>query len=250
MDSMSGLHPGSQFDLKHWKLTLPTNAENGYEGKPREISGAELTEGFNDPHFYLDSTGSMVFWCPVVGATTEGTKYPRSELREMPELGDPHKNWVFFGSHELSARCRVIETPSNPKIVIGQIHSYKGQARPLVKLQYFKGRIEALVKESPNAGRDLKLRFPDVELGSDIDWNIKLSGGILSVIVNGTEKRVDVLEGDKAWEDQTFYFKAGVYPMDNDGDITEGARVSFSSLKIRHEVKVTTLLQILDQASD
>lgn len=231
---VTGPHPGSRFDLKHWKLTLPTNAENTYGGHPQEISAVALSERFQDPHFYTDSSGAMVFWCPVIGATTEGTQFPRSELREMLQPGNPRKNWSFAGSHEMTARCRVLEIPSDPKVVIGQIHSDTGKSKPLVKLQYYKGRIEALVKESPTKGKDKKLTFPDVKTGSDINWKIRLKGGVLAITVNGTTQEEHILENDRAWADQTFYFKAGAYPQDNAGEVSEGARVSFSQLVVTH----------------
>ena len=232
--NVAGPHPGSRFDLSHWKLTLPTSVANTYGGHPKEISAAALSDSFKDPHFYTDSSGAMVFWCPVVGATTEGTQFPRSELREMLQPGNPRNNWSFSGSHEMSARCRVLEIPSYPKLVIGQIHSYTGKSKPLVKLQYYKGRIEALVKESPSKGKDNKLTFPDVEPGSDINWSIRLKGGVLAITVNGTTQEEHIVENDRAWAGQSFYFKAGAYPQDNAGEVSEGARVSFSRLVVTH----------------
>ena len=49
----------------------------------------------------------------------------------------------------------------------------------MIKLQFCKGRIEALVKESPSKGKDLKLTFPDVGLDKDFDYQIKLADGRL-----------------------------------------------------------------------
>ena len=54
------------------------------------------------------------------------------------------------------------------------------------------------------------------------------------ITVNGVTQTQNVLENDNDWADQTFYFKAGVYPQDNGGDETEGARVTFSELKVSH----------------
>ena len=234
---VAGHAPGRRFDLSHWKLTLPTNREGAYEGHPMEIPAEELVGEFNDSHFYSSPDGAMVFWCPVIGTTTEGTKFPRSELREMLEPGNPRKNWKLAGSHVMEARCRVIEVPSNPKVVIGQIHGYagKGKAPPLVKLQYFKGRVEALVKQSPVEGKDKKLTYPGIKLGDEISWKIEVHDGELAVTVNGTTQRENMIEHDPRWADQTFYFKAGCYPQDNEGDQTEGGRISFSHLIIRHQ---------------
>ena len=67
-----------------------------------------------------------------------------------------------------------MQVPSNPKVIIGQIHSYTGKSKPLVKLQSFKSRIEALVKISPKAGKDQQLTFPGNDLSSDVAYQIKL----------------------------------------------------------------------------
>lgn len=234
---VAGHSPGRRFGLSHWKLTLPTNREGAYEGHPMEVPAEKLVGEFKDPHFYSSPDGAMVFWCPVIGTTTEGTKFPRSELREMLEPGNTRKNWKLAGSHVMEARCRVIEVPSNPKVVIGQIHGYagKGKAPPLVKLQYFKGRVEALVKQSPVEGKDKKLTYPGIQLGDDISWKIEVNNGELAVTVNGTTQRENMIEHDPRWADQTFYFKAGCYPQDNEGGETEGGRISFSRLIVRHQ---------------
>ena len=64
------------------------------------------------------------------------------------------------GTHVLDARCRVIEVPSGQKVVIGQIHGYSGKASPLIKLQFFKGRVEALVKDKADEGQGHQTDVP------------------------------------------------------------------------------------------
>jgi hypothetical protein len=158
---------------------------NSSEGKAMEISARQLAAGYINPEFfYSEASGEIVFWCPVNGATTENTEYPRSELREVIDPLDDNVNWGAPGTHVLEARCRVREVPSSQKVIIGQIHSYSGKARPLIKLQFYKGMIEALVKESPAKGKDIKLVFPEVGLDRDFTFQIKLEDGLLSVTVN------------------------------------------------------------------
>ncbi|TWU45603.1 Alginate lyase precursor [Novipirellula aureliae] len=234
ISSATAAEPNRPIDLSHWKLTLPTDASNQYGGHAAEVSAAKLTAGFQDPHFQTDAKGHLVFWCPVNGATTGGTKYPRSELREMLDVDSSRVNWPMPGTHVLDARCRVTQVPSNPKVIIGQIHSYTGMSKPLIKLQYVKGRIEALIKESPTKDKDQKQIFAGGDLNTDIAYQIKLQDGVLSITVNGETQSQNVLENDADWANQTFYFKAGAYPQDNEGDESEGARVAFSSLKVSH----------------
>ncbi len=226
--------PTDPIDLTHWKLTLPVDAKGSTAGQAAEISAAGLASGYADEFFHIDSHRRLVFWCPVNGATTEGTEFPRSELREMLDKQQPAVNWTSQGTHVMTARCRVLEVPSYPKVVIGQIHGYPDKAKPLIKLQYFKGRVEALVKISPNAGKDRKLTFAEVGLNQEIAFEIKVQDGVLWCTVNGLTQTQDLKDNDAAWAEQTFYFKAGAYPQDNSGDAQEGARVVFSSLHVTH----------------
>lgn len=231
---VAGPPPASRFKLNNWKLTLPYNQSGNYSGHPIEIGAKQLTAGFKDPHFYTDANGAMIFWCPVIGSTTGNTKFPRSELREMLEPGNEDRNWTSSGTHILEGRCRLLQIPSYPKVVIGQIHSYTGKSKPLVKLQYYKGRIEALIKLSPFSGKDKLLKFAEVDLNSDIAWQIQFKDAVLSVTVNGETQSENMLEHDQRWADQTFYFKAGAYPQDDKGEISEGARVAFTQLRVSH----------------
>lgn len=226
--------PSANFDLTHWKLTLPVNEAGELSGKASEIQAAELS-GYTHPNFfYSDENGGMVFRAPVVGATTEGSDYSRSELRELVDPADDNVCWAAPGTHVLNARCRVTEVPSSQKVIIGQIHSSTGKAKPLIKLQFFKGRIEALIKESPTKGKDHKLTFPDIGLGNDFDYEIKFEDGLLSITVNDLAQSVEVYEMDAEWADQEFYFKAGAYVQDQEGPSTEGGSVTFSRLKASH----------------
>jgi hypothetical protein len=230
-----GRPPSESCDLSHWKLTLPVGVPNSPEDKAMEISARQLATGYINPEFfYSEAGGAIVFWCPVNGATTENTEYPRSELREVIDPLDDNVNWGAPGTHVLEARCRVREVPSSQKVIIGQIHSYSGRARPLIKLQFYKGKIEALVKESPAKGKDIKLVFPEVGLDRDFTFKIKLEDGLLGVTVNDMTLTPNVYANDPEWAEQTFYFKAGAYPQDNEGPASEGARVSFSDLMVEH----------------
>lgn len=222
-------------DLSHWKLTLPVSASGAADGHPMEVSAAQLSAGYtNAEYFFKAADGQLVFWCPVTGARTENTEFPRSELREVLDPTDDNVCWAAPGTHVLAARCRVSQVPSSQKVIIGQIHGYSGKAKPLIKLQFFKGRVEALVKESPTKGKDLTLTFPGIGLDKDFDYEIKLQDGLLLVSVNGTVQTVNLFEKSPDWAKQTLYFKVGAYTQDNEGPATEGARVSFSKLKVTH----------------
>ncbi len=229
--------PGRVFDLSHWKLTLPVDKNGREGGHAAEVSAMQLAAGFSNSYFHLGGDQSMVFWSPVTGATTDGTRFPRCELREMLAPTDTSVNWTAKGTHSLSARCRVLQVPGSQKVIVGQIHGYSGQAKPLIKLQFFKGRIEALIKTSPDPKNDTDIKFtwPKVGLDRDFDYVIKLQDNQLSVTVDGVTQTTDIAQNDPDWLQETFYFKLGAYTQDNDGPATEGARVAFSSFAVSHD---------------
>lgn len=235
--------PSDDFDLTHWKLTLPASASGTADGKPVEIPAAQLSAGYtSELFFYSGVNREMIFWCPVDGVTTKGSAYPRTELREVIVPTDDNVCWAAPGTHVLDVRCRVSEVPSSQKVIVGQIHGFSGEARPLIKLQFVKDRIEALVKESPKEPKDLKLTFPEVGLGKDFDYEIKLQDGLLSVTVNGRTQSINVFEKDPEWATQTLYFKVGAYVQDNEGPASEGARVSIFRMRVSHSNSSDTRL--------
>jgi Alginate lyase len=224
--------PGGNFDLTHWKLTLPDAAAS-------EIAASSLVAGYtNASFFYTGPDGAMVFWCPVTGGTTSGSSYPRSELREVLDPADDNVNWTGYGTNILTAQCRVTQVPSTGKTIIGQIHGFTGNAYPLVKLQYQNGTIVALVKESPNSDTDTHFNFMNVGLGNPISYQIKLVNGLLSLTVNGSNQAVNIFQTDPAWATNTLYFKAGDYCQDNSGSNTEAAQVMFYQLSATHAASV------------
>ncbi len=220
--------PGANFDLSHWKLDIPNATAS-------ELLPSQLMAGYtNYPYFYTATDGAMAFWCPVNGGTTSGSSYPRSELREVLDPSNDNVNWKGFGLNSLNAQCKVLQVPSTGKTVIGQIHSFTGNAYPLIKLQFNNGGVEALVKESPNTDTDSHFGFGNIGLGKLITYEIKLIDGLLSMTVNGNNESVNVFQTDPAWTNQTLYFKAGDYCQDNSGLSTEGAAVMFYYLSVVH----------------
>jgi hypothetical protein len=225
--------PGGNFDLSHWKLTLP-------DANASEIPPAQLMAGSVNQFFHTGADGAMVFWCPVTGGTTRGSSYPRSELRELLDPGDDNVNWTGYGRHSLRAQCKVTRIPSSKKVIIGQIHGFGDGVYPLIKLQFNNGAVEALVKQSPNSGNDTRFTFATVGLNDLITYRIKLVDGLLTMRVNGTTHSVNVFETDPAWTNHSFYFKAGNYCQDNSGATNEGAVVSFYELSVAHGSAATT----------
>ncbi len=143
--------PSENFDLSTWKIQLPTNDDGGLTGSDnKNIGEAELNSGYEDEYFFTGTDGAMVFRTPVTGATTSsGTRYTRTELREMLRAGDTSistqgvnkNNWVLSSAPDSNLAAAggvdgvltvtmavndVIETAGENfqrgRIIIGQIH--------------------------------------------------------------------------------------------------------------------------------
>src|SRR5205823_308192 len=78
----SGGHvlPGTILDLHDWRLGLPTDSKGGTKGTSRQIKQPQLLT-YTDKNFLVNpAADGVVFTAGVGGATTPGSKYPRSEL--------------------------------------------------------------------------------------------------------------------------------------------------------------------------
>ena len=81
VSSKTATQPSDHFDLSHWKLTLPVDADRN--GKVDSISVKELQSYAHPDFFYIDEQGHMVFTAPNKGGTTPNSSNTRSELRYM-----------------------------------------------------------------------------------------------------------------------------------------------------------------------
>jgi hypothetical protein len=218
--------PGERFDLRHWKLTLP-------DAEASEVQPAELAR-YSSDYFFSTEDGAMVFRAPVSGGSTKNSSYPRSELREMINPDDDNQNWTADGTHVLSATCQVVNMPDQGKIIVGQIHGF--QARPLVKLQWQEGKINALVKRYVDGdNEDIKYTFRSTPGDEAFRYQIRLRDGVLEITVNDESITHNVYSTDSRWRDVGLYFKAGAYVQDNEGNGTaEVGEVHFTDLATSH----------------
>lgn len=113
--------PSRIMDLTNWKLTLPT----GDFEKPTEIKQPQLDKFGADPWFIINQNRNGVrFRSSVNGATTTGSDYPRSELREMTDNGKSNASWSSSsGAHTMFIEEAITAVPLKKKhVVAGQIH--------------------------------------------------------------------------------------------------------------------------------
>ncbi|MHC1705655.1 MAG: polysaccharide lyase family 7 protein [Tenuifilaceae bacterium] len=204
------LPPSSYFDLSAWKLQT-LDANNAFT----EIMSAQLVAGFNSDLFYTNPPdNSMVFKVPSNGATTSGSTYPRTELRQM----SGGANWELLDptEHYLTAQCKVITVASaKPQTIIGQIHGSDDESE-LLKLRwtgYLPGQcfIEALYQANDAIRTEYKVKLAEgLSLGSLITYVISMKNGIITTTVNGNSASQTYTTNFYGTTDR-YYFKAGNY---------------------------------------
>ena len=259
------LPPGSNFDLSHWYLQLPTagGVLTGTGGSVDSASTSQLIGGFTNNYFYTAADGAMTFWVPDNGATTSGSSHPRSELREELSPGDTGFNWSLYGTHVLTATCVVSNVPSDTgKVCIGQIHepnikpdgSASANNEHMIMFDLFNKKIYANINLDGDQSSSFSKTFisgTNVALGRPINYTMSVVNGLLQIVVNNVTNSWDLFSGTnfqghiaQNWDaasGNTLYFKAGDYnqTVDTCGCSTDGAMVAFYALANTHAPSIT-----------
>jgi PKD repeat protein len=239
-----GQPPGGNFDLSHWKVQLPTSNDvlTCNNGSVDEKTPAQLEAGFTNTYFYTGTDGAMVFWAPINGATTSGSSYPRSELRELINPSSSTVNWIPFGTHVLDAQCKVLQVPGSKKVIIGQIHAYSSAALPTVKIYYNNGNVYGTVKtNSTDDASDFKFPSVSVGLSNIITYQIKVVNGLVTIAYNNKTNSLNIFQSDPNYTNETQYFKAGDYCQSNacSNPLNQGALVAFYAVNLFHAPSIT-----------
>jgi len=195
--------PANRFDLKQWKLTLPT--DNNKDDKVDGINNTDLQNYAHEDFFHLDELGHMVFTAPNKGGTTKNSSNTRSELRYMSNVADrsinPNhpSNSFALASHpdanqfaaiggKMEVTMHVDHAPRNshkPKqkssyaLVIGQVHATKEKSEHINGFGYGNEPLKIIYKKWPNNRtgsiywnyeRNLKRGHPDKTDISYLVW--------------------------------------------------------------------------------
>lgn len=216
--------PADVLDLVNWKLTLPTaSTPDG----PDEIEQPELATYSDDRFFRVgpDDSG-VVFTAPTDGATTSGSDYPRTELREMTAGGSRKASWSNeSGEHVMTVTQAITEVPpEKPDVVAGQIHDAKDDV-VMVRLEGKRLFVEG------GEGKELGDLDSDYVLGTTFTVRIAATPAGIKITYNDT-KSVDF---DKVGSG--YYFKAGCYTQANRStDAEPGAQgeVVIEDLSVSH----------------
>jgi hypothetical protein len=201
--------PGQILNLSNWKLTLPTNAAGVPDEKPDAVEILQpALASFSDTYFHADPAGNGVtLMAPIDGATTTGSYYPRSELREMD--GSQEASWsTTAGDNVMSVTESVDAVPAvKQQVVFAQVHGPSDDV------------FEAETRYSSATGFVLYVNHNGVQWGQDLadgyvlgtrfTLSVVATGGVIDVYYNGVLKvsQPIVSSGD--------YFKAGAYTQSN-----------------------------------
>ncbi len=193
--------PVLNFSLLNWKLTLPV----GSSKSPTEIRQPALDTYQIDPWFIVTAENAIRFRAPVNGVTTGGSKYPRSELREMTDGGTANAGWSSTkGTHTLFLDEAITHLPkTKPHIVAGQIHDSSDDIMVI--------RLESSNLYVNVNGKNVYKLDSNYTLGKRFTIKFTINGGKSAVYYNDSASPVYTLNKNYSGA----YFKAGAYTQSN-----------------------------------
>jgi len=228
------------FNLENWKLTLPVDSKGGTSGGAYEV--LDLIGFESAEHFYDGPGGTMVFSASTDGSTTGGSKYPRSELREMN--GEDRAAWTLKEGGTMTATVAVNEVPTRSdgkpgRLIVGQIH---GEDEELVRLYWENGTVYFMNDQAGPDKEETRFDFkdsggktPSIGIDEKFSYKIDARGDTLTVTIYADGKEyVSESTLHSVWQSDTFYFKAGVYLGVNESSGSGVGTVSFYGLDFSH----------------
>ena len=197
-------HPALLLDLTEWKVQLPVNAAGDMTGRHLEIPQPRLRTYASAPYFTVRGDG-VQFRAPVNGVTTSGSRYPRSELREMANGGMSMASWsTESGTHTMVVEQAITAVPAVKKhVVAGQIHDGSDDVLT-IRLEYPRLFVD-------HNGVDGPVLTGSYVLGTRFTVKIEAGDGQIKVYYNGSETPADTFPKSGS----SNYFKAGAYTQSN-----------------------------------
>ncbi|PVZ16058.1 MULTISPECIES: polysaccharide lyase family 7 protein [unclassified Pseudomonas] len=214
-------------DLSTWNLTLPIQT-------PALTVATAQVRTYNTPYFQVGAD-RIVMWAPVTGSHSGSSDFPRTELRETTGDGKA-RNWLYnSGTNTMVGALSVNQVPSAGRVVVAQIHA-KDAVAPLLKMVYrYTGKagfIDLEYRVKPADAKSPVIYTVPMALNQSFSYQIQMAqSGKLNVLINGVGVQATL---DPAWYGYNFYFKAGVYTLDNVGYANEGGKVTYTKLQTTH----------------
>jgi hypothetical protein len=179
----------------------------------------------------------VTFTAPVNGTTTSGSKYPRSELREMTNNGQTNASWsATIGTHTFSVTEAFAHLPATKTQVVGaQIHDATDDISTF--------RLEGTKLWVTNGDNsNYYLVTSSYKLGTQFTAGYQVSGGVVRAYYNGR----NVVSFPATFAGA--YFKAGAYTQANCTNSTPCANSNYGSTNI-YSLTVTHNVTVLQQAT-
>src|SRR5690606_11741159 len=179
----------------HFNVGIGQPGDGGYGDEDHlDYDMDEIEDGFEDDrYFFLNDDGNVIFRMHVEnGRTTQGTKYPRSELRELDPNGSDDNDWDSSeGVHYMKGRSRVNVVPfsGNPKpeVCFTQIHDEDSDLCRVITTKGGQGaeglRLKLLWTDDGN--EDSVFIKDSYDLGEWVDWEWRFVDGQLTFYLNG-----------------------------------------------------------------
>lgn len=204
-----------------------------------DIDYPTLIGGYvNSPYFVPNAAGTGVqFRVNMDGKTTSsGTKYTRSELRELKPDGTTKAAWTIGGgTHIMEYTFKVNHIqPNKPWVTVGQMHDASSDAWA-VKVKGDSTSALSVVLTVYDTDQSTKL-LSSYSVGDSVTIRTELVNGTLKVYANGSLKiTTTAFQGKGAGG----YFKIGAYPqsLNNAGgneSSNEYCSVDISNLTVSH----------------
>lgn len=235
--------PSSLLKLDSWYITLPC----GKDDDPDTVRQPLLNKYFHPQYFFIDRD-HVVFRVHAGGATTKGSGFARSELREMDRGGVTPAAWgtADKATHSLTLEAAVSELPSKrPCVCIAQVHDDKSD---LVMVRVNANQVQLVID-----GKQLTVLDASYRLGSRVSVRLTVNQQNLQLSysnrANGVSKSVSARLPVRK---RCCYFKAGAYiqtsPKKYSEKPTATAVVRVYALTVDHSDRQTK--QSLDSAFD
>ncbi|WP_378173366.1 polysaccharide lyase family 7 protein [Aquimarina sp. SS2-1] len=211
------------FNLDQWKITFPLDGNgkdstndsksgNNCNDRNRNASDSEIEMGdligrIPTPYaeyFYVEGD-EVVFKAHCGGATTGGSSYPRSELRQMPGGNDNY--WSMQDYQYLDVRVRATHLPvEKPEVSMVQIH---GPGNEPLRIEYRSDEQGLHVVQNDDIEVDNVLPY---SLGEQLRVTVTVQNGrVYCRIENESRPSLDAWTDDWRSADSTGYFKVGCY---------------------------------------
>jgi len=174
--------PGDIVNLTTFTLQTPYASGSTIE----QIKWPAL-RNYNDSVFYAgecpgNRNGCVVFFTPESGATTSGSNYPRSELRENIDWQTPVA--TSAETHWIAASLRVLDGGPADSICIGQIHfdGISGHCSIVVELEWTSGEVVAHVRDEACSNKNFVVGRAG--LGQQFFYNLSMVGDAVQVVTS------------------------------------------------------------------